>query len=520
MSEFKPTDEQESIRQVAARASGSLMVKAYAGCTKTTTLEIVGKEIKVPAIALAFNVSIKNEMARRFGPNFKVQTMNGLGFGALTRALPGISFAPPEPRKTSKLITAVAKDNDISLLEEQWILARDLLQAAMQAGIVPRDEGRPLLDDTPYNWESLAQNVGILPDDMPFFINIAYQALERNNQLVREGKISFDDQVYYSTCVAGNFPQYPVMLVDEAQDLSPLNHAMLALSSRPGGRTVAVGDPKQAIYAFRGADSRSMAKLRELRSHNEWEDRPLTLTFRCPKLVVERQQEHAPGFRAAEANLPGHYSQVGKEDEFGEASWSWADVASKVGGRSLAVLCRNNAPLLSLAFKLLRQRVSVKMLGRDIGTGLIALSRKLFPEDGTGRDSMLGDLAGWEESETSQAIVMDKLESVDLIRDKAESLRAVISYGEVEDAGRLRAALKALFENSDGQVTLATIHRSKGLEWDAVLHLDPWRIPSKWAKEAARYGDTVQLEQEWNLLYVCETRTKDLLLEANIKEMI
>lgn len=519
MSEFKPTDEQEAIRQVAKRASGSLMVKAYAGAAKTTTLELVGREIHVPAIALAFNVSIKNEMARRFGSNFKVQTMNGLGFGALTRALPGVSFGAPDGRKTSKLITSVAKDNDISLLEEQWTLARDLLGAAMQAGLVPRDEGRPLVSDTPATWEALADRVGILPEDLSFFQNIVYQALLRNNQLVLAGHLSFDDQVYYSTCVSGNFPQYPVMLVDEAQDLSPLNHAMLALSARPGGRTIAVGDPKQAIYAFRGADSRSMAKLRGLRGENEWSDLPLTLTFRCPKVVVSRQQSHAPGFRAAAANKPGHFFRLGDENEFGEASWTWADVASRVQGRSLAILCRNNGPLLTMAFKLLRQRVSVKMLGRDIGTGLVALSRKLFPDDNTGRDSMLGELATWEESETSQAMVLDKPESVDLIRDKAESLRAVISFGEVEDAKRLRLALKTLFE-ADGQVTLASIHRSKGLEWEAVLHLDPWRIPSKWAKEAARHGDSIQLEQEYNLQYVCETRTKDLLLEANMKEMM
>ena len=50
-----------------------------------------------------------------------------------------------------------------------------------------------------------------------------------------------------------------------------------------------------------------------------------------------------------------------------------------------------------------------------------------------------------------------------------------------------------------------------------MLHLDPWRIPSKWAREAAREGDTAQLDQEWNLKYVAETRTKHTLLEANLK---
>ena len=118
-------------------------------------------------------------------------------------------------------------------------------------------------------------------------------------------------------------------------------------------------------------------------------------------------------------------------------------------------------------------------------------------------------------------MVMDKPEAADVARDRAESLRSVISFGEVTDAGQLRQAIDLLFSRTEGQVTLSTIHKAKGLEWDAVLHLDPWRVPSKWAKVAAeRGGDPVQLQQEMNLRYVCETRTRDLLLEANIEEMI
>ena len=52
-------------------------------------------------------------------------------------------------------------------------------------------------------------------------------------------------------------------------------------------------------------------------------------------------------------------------------------------GHDVAVLCRNNAPLLSMAFKLLRRGIGVKMLGRDIGKGLVPLAKKLFPNPNT-----------------------------------------------------------------------------------------------------------------------------------------
>jgi hypothetical protein len=48
---------------------------------------------------------------------------------------------------------------------------------------------------------------------------------------------------------------------------------------------------------------------------------------------------------------------------------------------SAAIICRNNAPLLSLGFKLLAARRSIKLVGMDIGAGLVRILRKLGPTD-------------------------------------------------------------------------------------------------------------------------------------------
>lgn len=80
-------------------------------------------------------------------------------------------------------------------------------------------------------------------------------------------------------------------------------------------------------------------------------------------------------------------------------------------------------------------------------------------------------------------------------------------------AGEIRWYLTQLFERSAGHVVLSSIHRAKGLEWDVVLHLDPWRIPSKFAQQ-----NPAQMKQELNLRYVAETRTKRLLIEANLED--
>jgi hypothetical protein len=181
------------------------------------------------------------------------------------------------------------------------------------------------------------------------------------------------------------------------------------------------------------------------------------------------------------------------------------------------VLCRNNSPLLSLAFRLIRNQIGVVMLGRDIGKGLIQLSRKIIPDDNTDRFQCSGLVAAWIETETSLARVNGHEERVAGITDRGECLLAVIGSG-CRDAGELRQMLTKLFASENGRVQLSTIHRAKGLEADCVLHLDPWRIPSKFAQEAAKLGDTRQLQQEWNLLYVCETRTKHTLINADLQD--
>ena len=157
------------------------------------------------------------------------------------------------------------------------------------------------------------------------------------------------------------------------------------------------------------------------------------------------------------------------------------------------------------------------MLGRDIGKGLITLSKKVLPDDNTDRLRCSAIVADWIETETSLARANKHEERIAGITDRGECLLAVIDSG-CRDAGELREMLKKLFDRETGQVQLSTIHRAKGLEADCILHLDPWRIPSKYAREAAKAGDPRQLEQEFNLLYVAETRTKHTLINANLED--
>lgn len=514
-----PTEEQvEVIKAVAGK--DSVMVDAYAGCAKSSTLEMAAPGVRVPALGVAFNKKIATDLSARMPSNFTVKTFNGLGFAASIRALQGAPRAQLDDKKLGKIVSQVAKDRDIDLTVEQWDDLRRLVVAAMQAGVTPGDRGRPLVENTKQTWADLADEKWIMPEQFEFLYEMAQEVLVRDIEMVeKQGIFSFDDQVYISACIAGNFPQYPVVFVDEKQDLSPLNLAQLALCVREDGRLAAVGDDRQSIYAFRGADAKASRKIRLIREN--WVDRTLATTFRCPKVIVERQQGHVPGYRAWHTNAEGRVVQLepGNTEFDLDEGWNWGTVEGLKPhpAARVMVLCRNNGPLLSLAFKLIRAQVGVVMLGRDIGKGLITLSRKILPEDSISRDICAGLIQDWMSSESSLARANGHEEKVAGITDRGECLLAVVDSG-CRDAGELRGMLQKLFSREAGQVELSSIHRAKGLEKDVIVHLDPWRIPSKYAKDAAKAGDGRQLEQEFNLLYVAETRTKHTLINCNLED--
>ena len=502
---FPPTPEQQAFIDAAARGENILGI-AYAGCAKTTTLELLSRAISGPACALAFNVKIKKELERRLPSNFEIFTLNGLGHRAWAKTIgKGLKL---EERKLAQVLKELAP----GIAPEAWDGVRQLVTKAMMEGIVPESyPQRGRLPDEPSTWRDLADDLWL--DLKEPEIDLARRVLTRSVELSFQGTISYDDQIYMGAMFGGVFPRFPVVLGDEAQDWSPLNQIQVARCA--AGQLIVVGDPKQAIYQFRGADAQAFENIKKLRK--SWTELPLATTFRCPKAIVTRQQEHAPGFRAAESNPQGEV-RVLTEWTLEDVQEQTLDHEQALGKNSLAILCRNNAPILTQALRLLSQGVGVYVLGRDIGKSLIALSKKICPHDDWPASETAKLIVAWADSQVSLARANERESRVAGIEDQREALLAVLEHGPCKTAGELRQTLLALFSRESGQVTLSTIHRSKGLEWDTVVHLDPWRIPSKCAKSAASRGDFSQMTQEKNLRYVAETRAKRRLFLAKLED--
>ena len=435
-----PTIEQQAIID-AARSPASLMVNALAGTGKTTTLTMLAKALpKEPTLALAFNKKIKEELEKRFPSHFTVMTMNGLGHRAWSFTINKKQMLLDD-KKVTKLTTEALKNFPES--KSAWAQIRAAVVYAMAKGLVPSrfEHAKSFIPDTPATWASLNEeyDLGLSDGELRLARKILIDSIEAG----LKGHISFDDQIYLPTVFNGSFPRFPIVMVDEAQDLSPLNHAMLRKVC--AGRLIVVGDPRQAIYAFRGADSASMANIKSLKK--DWIELPLNTTFRCPQSVVERQWDHAPQYVAAPSNPKGEIIDLqGKE-------WNWHNIPA----HDVAILCRNNAPLLTMAFKLVRAGIGVNMLGRDIGRGLGRLIKQIEPSDTTPTKQFVAKLTAWKNSQFAIAEANDDATKMESIVDKYECIMAVVQNNDLPTVSHVSKALDAIFTSDAGQIGRAHV---------------------------------------------------------------
>jgi superfamily I DNA/RNA helicase len=281
---------------------------------------------------------------------------------------------------------------------------------------------------------------------------------------------------------------YDLVIVDEVQDLTKAQ-ALLAMGAcRKGGRIAVVGDDKQAIYQFRGADSGSLDRLKnELRAT----ELKLTITRRCPKLVVALAKRLVPDFEAA---------PEAPEGKITTEPMSRLPQLVQVGD---FVLSRKNAPLAGACLSILREGKRARVEGRDIGKGLIALVDKLATGKASGSmPAWLDRLAVWEAKECARW-AKTKEEKVEAARDKADTLRFLADG--LTGIPELKSRIADLFTDNaqaQGCVVLSSIHRAKGLEAERVFVMRDTLYPG------GRHDDP----EERNLEYVSITRTKNHLI--------
>lgn len=479
------TDEQTTIIDAALRSRDNLLIDALAGAAKTTTLEFICKYVQgIPILSLAFNKRIADEMSKRLPSHVECKTLNALGHRVWAQATGRRLIVDTD--KTANIVKELINEFKPAERGDLFAFFGDVIKAvgwAKTLGYIPDgvyEHAKRLA--TTDEFHSHILNV-VFEDDPPQKVfRLIRDTLIVSIKRSYDGVIDFSDQLYMPTLFGGTFPSFPLVLVDEAQDLSPLNHEMLRKLART--RLIAVGDPYQSIYAFRGAVSNGMDALQSTFAMRRL---GLSVSFRCPKAVIRRAQRRVPHMKWPEWAKEGTVEYL--------ASWGAENIPD-----GAAIICRNNAPLLRIGFRLLAEKRGIKMLGSDIGPGMVKTLKKLG-DLSMDRASVHKEINSWE------TLMLSKGRNVGAISDKAECLR--VFADEADTLGGAVAFAEHIFKVA-GPIQLMSGHKSKGLEYEIVFHLDPGLI--------RRGKDGEDGQQELNVEYVIETRAKEALYLINSED--
>lgn len=390
---------QRAVLDFVRRGTGHGVVEATAGSGKTTTLVEVAKVLESELLApgeracfLAFNRSTAVELRARLPGGITATTIHALGrqvvlaaFPAARQAAGGAASATIATAAGAATATQPAVVDDRAEAAPSPTKYRDLALALLASGspalshLDPTDAAQYLarLADMcrlelaepadPQAVREVAARYGLHSPGAAETAELHAQLpelLARGVATAENGAYDFTDMVYLPVRLDLRRPRFAFVCVDEAQDLSRLNLEFVMGLIRGGARALFVGDPYQAIYAFAGADARSLERIGERTGATRL---PLSVSFRCPVRHVVLARRFSPDMQPAPNAVTGAVKVIPE-----------ADLARRVRPGDL-VMTRTNAPLVALSLSLAERGIASRVLGDELAEETIALALRLFP---------------------------------------------------------------------------------------------------------------------------------------------
>lgn len=269
-----------------------------------------------------------------------------------------------------QIVKSIRKYSDYQLItpKEKYSMARMVLKDCTKENVVD-ETVRRFLEQV-----SFYKNTGKYPDEECF--QTALPLYEE--AMSRYKRMDFDDMLYLCKkaflenpeLLSGWQKQYKYILIDEYQDINPLQYELVSLWMQKNRNLFVVGDDDQAIYGFRGSDSDCFEKLR-----NDCPDIRviyLNINYRCESTIVDASKKliRRNKLRMEKNMMSGvTRAQKGKITAFG-------DVNTKMSCERLlqrlkeqdkdrlpqeAILFRTNAALQMVAGKLSKERIPYQL---------------------------------------------------------------------------------------------------------------------------------------------------------------
>lgn len=490
------SDYQKAIFDWVENGSGNLQIGAVAGSGKTTVL--TGIVNRIPSgdriSVLAFNVHIVETLRKRMPSRVTVTTAHAMGFSILTRYFQGARVEVDEG-KYRKIMRDLVSQVDLSQvqLSDKYAGKSDKqvqrLVTAYGVDLI-RFCQSTLTEPTKENLEHLADYYAL--DTCPAaaqVMRLVPKALQQGEAIAAsQNIIDFGDQLWLIHKWDLLPSERDWVLVDEVQDANPAQLSLYKKLAR-SGRAIFVGDERQAIMGFSGADP---AMWRRIHTEMQTQILPLSVCYRCPSGHIDLARSIVPQIQAKEGAIAGELGVVhpGQIKEIAQPG----DL----------VVCRFTAPLISLCLRFIVAGIEARVRGREIGAAMVNLAREI----GEPFHAFETNLANYCLPQILQMRDQDLGQQADTLEDRYLAVKACHEqFGEKCD--RLNDfcdRISNLFVEQEAPITLSTIHRAKGDEAENVFLLGCNNLP--WIKRAKHDW---QIEQEMNLAYVALTRAKKKL---------
>lgn len=495
---FIPSPQQAAFFDWALNGKGNAFVEAVAGAGKTTSLmECTNLLMKATndndnlVMIVAYSKAIARELSAKikargwFWKAVQASTFHSAGWKAWTFRAKGCKL---NEYKTRDIM------GKMQIPEGYESFIETLVSLAKNHVLDYRAHGEMMDLVHHHNLQSELDKGQTVDEGIEW----ASRVLKRSDDL-RYEQADYDDMIYLPVKYDIRMFQYKFVMVDEAQDTNPARRMMAAKMVAPGGRAIFVGDRHQAIFGFTGADSDAVDLI--IKSFN-CTSLPLTVTYRCPKSVVSAAQAYVSHIEAHATAPEGEVIRMTTEQ-------FKADYSKLLP--TDAILCRKTAPLVSLAYELIRKGIPCHVEGRDIGKGLKKLLTRWKVKT---IDAYMKKLDEYERTQVERFVKARKETAAEAIKDRCATIR-ILADG-CADVACMVAKVDSLFGNSDSEnetererfnnLTLSTVHKSKGREWGNVYVLGfSEYMPSPMAKQAW------EKQQENNLIYVAFTRAQSKL---------
>lgn len=501
LSGFSPSPQQLQVFDWGKTGTGSLLVIARAGCGKTTTaLELAQLVSPSPVASTLHSLglrlwnSLRNTADRREFPSTRSQVDSSKVRG-LTYAIWPYDKNRPENKDIARVLIQL-----VSFAKGQGFGVPgcpDIDDHAAWAEIIDFND---MLDEIPDVLPSSIPGEGVVASQKRL-IDDATDIYRHSLELCKtQNKIDYDDMIlaplYFGPKTYTKRPElYDWVMLDEGQDTSWTRFLLCRYVLKTGGRMVVIGDPAQSINLFAGATCDALAVIQQELAASSL---PLSITYRCPRVVVEHAKQWVPEFEAHESAPEGIHRSIPHTQFWLQQFDSANDV----------ILCRLNRPLAGIASRLRAMGINCVVEGQS-AKGLIRLATKWGK---TSVKELLENLQQYVTVESERWEARGRLDKAERLQDRVGTVIEIATEAGVATTDDVVFVLEKNFGEGQYAVNalhLCSIHKAKGREWKRVFVIGRDRyMPSPWAKKPE------EIQQEENLQYVASTRTKHELVEV------